>query len=84
MSQDYHEAQRAFQDRFDTRRPTDRLAEATIQSITLRQKSFIEGREMFFLATADDEGWPECGQLRPRFRNSRNPSATEGLRLGGD
>jgi predicted pyridoxine 5'-phosphate oxidase superfamily flavin-nucleotide-binding protein len=60
VSQDYHEAQRAFQDRFDTRRLADRLAEATTQTISVRHKSFIEGREMFFLATADDEGWPEC------------------------
>jgi predicted pyridoxine 5'-phosphate oxidase superfamily flavin-nucleotide-binding protein len=60
VSQDYHEGQRAFQDRFDTRRLADRLAEATAQAITPHQKSFIEGREMFFLATADDQGRPEC------------------------
>lgn len=56
----YHEAQRAFQDRFDTRRLADRLAETTKPAISARHKAFIEARELFFLATADEEGWPEC------------------------
>jgi predicted pyridoxine 5'-phosphate oxidase superfamily flavin-nucleotide-binding protein len=60
LSHDYHTAQRAFQDRFDTRRLADRLAETTTDTISPRHKAFIEGRESFFLATADKEGWPEC------------------------
>ncbi|HVF53480.1 MAG TPA: pyridoxamine 5'-phosphate oxidase family protein [Actinomycetota bacterium] len=60
MSQDYHEAQREFQDRFDTRRLADRLAESTSDVINERFKAFIEGRDMFFIATASDDGWPEA------------------------
>jgi predicted pyridoxine 5'-phosphate oxidase superfamily flavin-nucleotide-binding protein len=60
MSQDYHAAQRAFQDRFDTRRLADRLAESTRDFIIPEHKAFIEGRDMFFIATANADGWPEC------------------------
>jgi len=60
MSQKYHEAQRKFQERFDTRRLADRLAESTSDVISERFKAFIEKRDMFFIATADEEGWPEA------------------------
>jgi uncharacterized protein len=60
MSQAYHEAQRAFQDRFDTRRLADRLSEGTTDTISPNHRRFIESRDMFFLATSDDNGWPEC------------------------
>jgi predicted pyridoxine 5'-phosphate oxidase superfamily flavin-nucleotide-binding protein len=56
----YHAAQRSFQDRFDTRRLADRLAETTKPVIEPRHKAFIERRDTFFLATADAEGWPQC------------------------
>lgn len=56
----YHGAQRSFQDRFDTRRLADRLAETTRAVIGAEHKAFIERRDMFFLATADAEGRPEC------------------------
>jgi predicted pyridoxine 5'-phosphate oxidase superfamily flavin-nucleotide-binding protein len=60
VSQQYHAAQRAFQDRFDSRRLADRLAESTSDVIAEPFKSFIEKRDMFFIATASDEGWPEA------------------------
>jgi hypothetical protein len=60
MSQAYHDGQRAFQDRFDTRRLADRLAESTRDVIIPQHKAFIERRDMFFLATAGADGWPEC------------------------
>lgn len=60
MSQQYHEGQRAFQDRFDTRRLADRLAESTSDSINETFKAFIERRDMFFIATAGSDGWPEA------------------------
>lgn len=60
MSQEYHDGQRAVQDRFDTRRLADRLAESTRDFITAEHKAFIERRDMFFLATASEQGWPEC------------------------
>jgi predicted pyridoxine 5'-phosphate oxidase superfamily flavin-nucleotide-binding protein len=60
MSQEYHPAQRAFQDRFDTRRLADRLAESTSDVISERFRTFIEQRDMFFIATASEDGWPEA------------------------
>jgi predicted pyridoxine 5'-phosphate oxidase superfamily flavin-nucleotide-binding protein len=60
VSQDYHEGQRGFQDQFDTRRLADRLAESTRDFINPDHKAFIEGRDMFFIATASGDGWPEC------------------------
>jgi predicted pyridoxine 5'-phosphate oxidase superfamily flavin-nucleotide-binding protein len=60
VSQRYHERQRALQDRFDTRRLADRLAESTRDVIIPEHKAFIERRDMFFLATASADGWPEC------------------------
>lgn len=60
MGQHYHEGQRALQDRFDTRRLADRLAGATADGIGEAQRGFIESRDMFFLATADADGAPQC------------------------
>ena len=57
----YHDAQRALQDRFDTRRIADRLEEVKVHAtLTESDRSFIESRDMFFLATVDPEGWPTC------------------------
>lgn len=60
MAQHYHAAQRAFQDQFDTRRLADRLAESTSDTISEPFKRFIEARDMFFIATCGEDGWPEC------------------------
>ncbi len=60
MSHRYHEAQRSWQDAFDSRRLADRLAEATTATIGPEHRRFIEARDMFFLATADQEGRPQC------------------------
>jgi predicted pyridoxine 5'-phosphate oxidase superfamily flavin-nucleotide-binding protein len=60
MSQDYHQGQRELQDRFDTRRLADRLDEATSDTIGDTLKGFIEARDMFFLATANADGQPQC------------------------
>src|SRR5688500_5139342 len=57
----YHEGARALQDRFDSRRIADRLAEITVhQEFTPDDKAFVERCPMFFLATADADGWPDC------------------------
>ncbi len=58
MSQQYHESHRASQDRFDTRRLADRLAESTSDVIREPFEAFIEECDMFFIATADEHGWP--------------------------
>ncbi len=60
MSQDYHDGQRVLQERFDSRRLADRLAEATTAEISDVHREFIEARDMFFLATADANAAPEC------------------------
>jgi uncharacterized protein len=57
----YHEGARGLQDRFDTRRLADRLHERLSRTVfTEEDKGFIESRELFFLATADAEGKPDC------------------------
>ena len=57
----YHDGARGLQDRFDTRRLADRLAEKLSRSaFTDEDRAFIESRDMFFLATADAEGRPDC------------------------
>lgn len=56
---DYRDGQRRLQDRFDTRRLADRLAETAGASVE-PFRAFIEARDMFFLATADADGQPQC------------------------
>ena len=57
----YHDGSRRLQERFDSRRLADRLAERLSRSaFTAEDKAFIESRHMFFLATADASGRPDC------------------------
>jgi predicted pyridoxine 5'-phosphate oxidase superfamily flavin-nucleotide-binding protein len=57
----YHTGMRALQDRFDTRRLADRLDEKLArQDFSDEDRAFIETCSMFFLATADGEGRPDC------------------------
>ena len=52
---------RELQDRFDTRRLADRLDEKLGRTaFTDEDRAFIESRAMFFLATADADGQPDC------------------------
>jgi predicted pyridoxine 5'-phosphate oxidase superfamily flavin-nucleotide-binding protein len=61
MSGLYHSGQRALQDRFDTRRMADRLdARMVAPSIDDDDRAFIEARDMFFLTTVDQRGYPTC------------------------
>jgi len=61
MATRYHAGMRQLQDRFDTRRLADRLDERLgRQAFTADDRAFIESRTMFFLATADGEGRPDC------------------------
>jgi uncharacterized protein len=60
MDERYHAGQRALQDRFDTRRLADRLAEGSSDRISDDHRRFIEARDMFFLATTDADGMPQC------------------------
>jgi predicted pyridoxine 5'-phosphate oxidase superfamily flavin-nucleotide-binding protein len=55
----YHEGNRGFQDRFDTRRLADRIEERIVHDhIDEDDAAFIRARDMFFLATADEDGRP--------------------------
>jgi predicted pyridoxine 5'-phosphate oxidase superfamily flavin-nucleotide-binding protein len=57
----YHEANRRFQNQFDSRRIADRLEQViTRTALTEDDKTFIESRILFFLATADADGRPTC------------------------
>lgn len=56
----YHEGNRKLQDRFDTRRLADRVAERGRDHIDDDDRGFIEARDMFFIATTDEDGQPQC------------------------
>ncbi len=56
----YNEGSRRLQDAFDSRRIADRLVDVTLHdSLDDDDRAFIEGMDMFFLATADEHGRPE-------------------------
>jgi len=66
----YHEGQRELQDRFDSRRIADRLDEITVHAeLSDDDVAFIGRSALFFLATADAEGWPDVSYKggRPGF-----------------
>jgi len=57
----YHDGMRRMQDRFDSRRLADRLDERLGRSaFSDEDRAFIASRTMFFLATADAHGHPDC------------------------
>jgi uncharacterized protein len=57
----YSPSARALQDQFDTRRLADRLEDVTVHDrFTPHDRSFLERRDMFFLATVDATGQPTC------------------------
>jgi uncharacterized protein len=57
----FHDASRTLQDRFDTRRVADRIDELLVKdTISDSDREFIERADMFFLATADEHGHPDC------------------------
>ncbi len=62
MSSSYREGSRTLQDRFDTRRLADRLDQKFLSHpvIDPDDRALIERIDMFFLATADAEGRPQC------------------------
>ena len=72
----YHEGSRDLQDRYATRRLADRLVEVVAHTaFTDKDREFIESRPMFFLATADAEGRPDCSYKggRPGFVRVLDP-----------
>jgi uncharacterized protein len=62
MNDSYRAGSRRLQDRYDTRRLADRIDERFLSRgvIDDADRAFIERMDMFFLATADAEGRPQC------------------------
>jgi uncharacterized protein len=60
MTIGYHEGIRGLQDEFQSRKIADRLDELARTEFSEDDKSFIESRAFFFVATADTEGRPDC------------------------
>lgn len=61
MSTGFHDGSRSLQDRFDTRALADRIDGLLVSdAISTTDRTFIERRDMFFLATVDGDGRPTC------------------------
>jgi len=57
----YHAGSRRLQDRFHARQLADRMVERIVHdAFSDDERAFIESRPLFFLATADAEGRPDC------------------------
>jgi uncharacterized protein len=73
----YHDGNRRLQDKFDSRRISDRLEEKLTRThFTPNDKDFIESVPYFFLATADAQGRPDCSYKggTPGFVRITGPS----------
>ena len=73
-----HAANRQFQGLFDTRRLADHLEEHIIHNTMCEQdRDVIEHMDMFFLATVDADGRPQCsykgGERAPARSLRTNP-----------
>ena len=61
MSDFYTPTQRRLQDEFETRKLADLLINAIVaDELTPQQTGFIHDRNMFFLSTIDEEGFPSA------------------------
>ena len=57
----YHDGMRRLQDARETRPIADRLEQVTVhRAFSAEDRAFIERASMFFIATADAEGQPDC------------------------
>ncbi|HWM31150.1 MAG TPA: pyridoxamine 5'-phosphate oxidase family protein, partial [Methyloceanibacter sp.] len=57
----YHDGMRQLQDIRETRPLADRLNEVTVRTaFTEEDRAFIQRCPMFFIATADAKGRPDC------------------------
>lgn len=76
MSEFYTAAQRRLQDEFDTRKLADRLADTIVtEELNATQTGFVHGRNMFFLSTIDELGFPSSSYKggAPGFVRVLNP-----------
>ena len=61
MSQGFHAGSRSLQEQFDTTAIAERIDTLLVSdTISDSDRAFIEARDMFFLATADEQGRPTC------------------------
>ena len=61
MSDFYTSAQRDLQDQFGSRKLADLLTQVTVhREVQEAERTFIESRDMFFLASVDSTGQPTC------------------------
>ncbi len=60
MALQYHQGQRDLQDRFDTRRLADQLGNVAGETFSDELAQFVSARDMFFLASTDADGQPDC------------------------
>ena len=61
MSSMFTDGARQLQDRFDTRRLANRIEDLLVHDVIRPDEAaFIEARDMFFLATADEHGHVNC------------------------
>lgn len=61
MPQGFHQGSRRLQEQFDTTALADRIDGLLVSdTISDSDRAFIEARDMFFLATADEQGRPTC------------------------
>ena len=60
MSDVFNQGSRQLQDRFDTRRLADRVANLMHDEIDEHDRAFIERMDMFFIATVDKDGHANC------------------------
>lgn len=61
MPQGFHHGSRRLQEQFDTTALADRIDGLLVSdTISEHDRAFIEARDMFFLATADEHGRPTC------------------------
>lgn len=57
----FHEGSRELQDRWDSRRLADRIESLLVRDrISADDAAFIGRQDLFFLATADEQGQPNC------------------------
>jgi predicted pyridoxine 5'-phosphate oxidase superfamily flavin-nucleotide-binding protein len=83
----YNGGSRALQDRFDSRRLADRLEQITYHdTFNDGDRDFIEKASMFFMATADADGFPDCSYTGglPGFVRVDGPSTLVFQRYDGN
>ncbi len=56
----YGDTHRALHEQFDTTRMARLLEDMDVDEVQEQHKAFIESRDMFWLATVDSEGRPQC------------------------